>query len=178
MAEKAKAQDAGTVTPPVGATATQAPVETVSIPRAEWEKVMGMMGKVNEMENTIMVLRGAADRHKVQLIEEKMKTPGNSIVKLRTFRKDGEQKIVVGYTMGKNDVYQDPISKREVSNQTMIVVLDDNTSVELPYTDFTRFTEEKLLAEVVGKSEDKQTYRVKLLGSDKPEMSINAKYLN
>lgn len=149
--------------------------EVVTIPRKEWEDAKAAIGKIGSMAETIEILTAAADKNRLAAIQDKLKTPGNSIVKIRTFRLEGQQRLVLGWHMTANDSYIDPLTKREVANQKIQILLEGDKVAELAYNDFSRFTEEKVLAEVVSRSGD--NYTVRLL-SDGRELVIDVKFLN
>lgn len=183
--EKKKAEEANNSGTGPGVNAIgQAPpaqqVELISLPRTEWERAMEVINQIGPMKEEMEILRSAADRGRVQDIQEKLKKPGNSIVKIRTIRhgEQGERKLVVAWHMTKNDVYIDPANRRETVNQVIELLLQDNSRIEIPYNDLGRFTEDKVLAEVVGMNKDKDVYTVKLLDGSPNPFEIATKYLN
>lgn len=124
-------------------------VETVELPKEQYEKLMGLIPAVEKLQKDNEALTFAADRARLDIFNERQQQPGNKTVRLRTFLdEDGKRKVVVAWAKAKDEIYKAP-NGAQVEDQSMEIVLEDNTKKTLTYRAFTIETADKIKAEVL-----------------------------
>ena len=88
--------------------------------------------------------------------------------------------VVTSWVMKTNEVYQDSRTKQWVENQIVLLTLDNDSILEMSYTDFVRKTT-KSIARILSSKQDEETgdLMVDVLKlDDNKKLSINIKFVN
>ena len=133
--------------------------DIVQVPKEQFDKLMGLIPAVEQLQKDKDALMAVADRAKLQAFNERQQQPGNKIVKLLTYvDEDRTRKVILAWSKIKDDVYKAP-NGAWIEDQIMEVIFDDDTRKQLPLLTFYRNTADKIKAEVL---EDKgDSFKVK-----------------
>lgn len=155
----------------------QQPMETdtVVIEKSFLEDIRKRM-TVLEEDNAM--LKQVADRAKMSdyFIKHREKMPLQ--YKLRTVTDKDQEKVILAWTKMKfNDVYVD--GKKEISNQVIILILEDGTSKEMSYQDFVRLYSVVQCSKIEDRTNEKGNLILKLQRNDNKKVyEIDIRFVN
>jgi hypothetical protein len=149
--------------------------EIIEVSKSELTKILDGQKALQE---EIKILREAANKSNLEFAESKLpKKATLPTVKLCFAPNDkGVLLAVVAWTdMPKNDVYQEPRSGNFVENQSMRLILEDDSIVNMEYADFNRLERRTATVASITKSGDKSTYN---LVCDGKEYCVGVEFVN
>ena len=142
-----------------------------------FKKELDALKKNNEL------LMQVADKKSLARYYSRHKEELPSVVKLNLWSgedKDGKRytKVIMGWRLIEDIVEEDPVSRKWRETQTMELLLEDKTTVKVPYATFTRrFTQTP--AKVIGNIEEDGKVALKVVREDNgKEYLIGVAYVN
>jgi len=145
--------------------------DIVEVPRETLQKLMDRLEKVEE-KNAILL--EAADKGKVARIESLRN--GGKLVKSVNVNLINN-KVILGWTKVRDDVYFDEQGRLH-EEQSIRVIYDDKSEVEMDYRSFSRL-KDQILGEVISENKNREgDTTLKIILPDGRELDLDVKFVN
>jgi hypothetical protein len=145
--------------------------EKVEIKKSDYEK---LIAQLERNAKDIDLLYKAADKHRMAKVLNQGNEPLVHTVKVWTW--DNTGKVVVGTNLLTNRC--EVVMGKWIEDQQMAVVLEDGTTLTVPYLEFSRKILNKIIAEIISTTKEGDLTFLKVQLPNGKKLEINQAFVN